>query len=128
MTVTTVFLVVIGLLLAALALTPLLLPWRRHLHWLVAANSLPDPWTGATPSDLSLDEVQILSPTGGDVVWITGRGGVPSALSLARLAAVDRLRLDEWADARTPLLRIVFPDGSTSLHHASQCVVFLRRA
>jgi hypothetical protein len=122
--VTAIFLVTIGLPVAALALAPLLLPWRRHLQWLVATNWLPDLWTGAMPSDLWMDEVQVLSPPRGDVVWITGRGGERSALSLVRLEAADRSQLEAWANAGTPLLRVVYPDGGTSLHHVSECVVF----
>ena len=58
----TTVVVVVGLLgIAALAAAvPHVLSWPYRLRWLIAANSMPDPWGGLAP-DLLLEEVSVQS-------------------------------------------------------------------
>jgi hypothetical protein len=107
----TVFLVLAGLAgLAALAVVPVLLPWPKHLRWLIAVTAIPDPWGLVSTPWTGLQEVVVEAVTQGPdclLVWLAGlppsrlrvltlRGATPDATAL----------LDGWAAAGTPLLEV----------------------
>jgi hypothetical protein len=120
-----VVLVVVGVVaLAAAVVAPFLLPWERHLRWLIAANVTPDPWSRGRLSNLLLDEVRVHSQIG-DEVLVDTASGTREALIASGVATFDRGWLDRWAAARTLLLRVVRPAGAVSLHGPTHAVTGL---
>lgn len=114
---------------ALAAAVPHVLPWPQRLRWLIATNSMADPFGGLAP-DLFLEEVSVQSTvcSTSTTVWLTppARRALPRVLSLSTVTISDRTWLDRWAVARTPLLLMTTANGEVTLRGPSRCVVGLR--
>jgi hypothetical protein len=118
-------LVVVGAVvaLAALAILVVSLPWECRIRWVVAMNTTPDPWClGATPH-VPMEEVRVARQAGGDV-YVVPRIGRSEVLT--GVDHDERRWLDQWAQARTPVLRVVHPDDGVSLHGPAHAILGLR--
>jgi hypothetical protein len=107
----TVLLVLAGVaVLLALAVVPVLLPWPKHLRWLIAVTAIPDPWGLVSTPWPGLQEVVVETVTEGPgclLVWVAGLPPARLRVLTLRGATPDTTAvLDGWAIAGTPLLEV----------------------
>jgi hypothetical protein len=115
--------------LAALSVLPFVLPWPRQLRWIIANAAIADPLTGLTPPGLDPEEIAIryVEPPPEGLVHV-GRPDSPVSWTVSCAAVDDEglARLQGWAAAGTPLLKLTLADGEIMLCGPTSSVGRLR--
>ena len=118
--------VAVGFAVSAIAMSPLVMPWRSRVRWLVALQ-VPDPMLGfAAPPPWNVQAMQLVDVCGDDAHTLliadeTACDRVAGRYLLVAGACPPGLRakLEGWVAVRTPVLllrdnaglHLVGPDG-----------------